>query len=648
MKKPILNIALFIAFLKDYSLIAFVAAGIIAGSYFVIFSSPSEEKSTPAEETAVQRESDTNSSASEGQTASGSGNIYLPWNKDELGKGKFNMDTKVDKKDFKDPNLGKGVYGKTDIKGGANEGSASDIKGGKINTAMAEAGSLSGRVLLEESFFHEGTTVILTRNSVEIPAKTNEKGEFSFAMIPTGTYKLLAKAEEYYPVTKEGVSVGKNSNIKLGDIVLKPNFDVAYPRITRSKPERGAVDVQVPNNFGISGLEAGNTNLFVVFDFSKPMEKDTVEKAIVILPYMRHSFSWIGVRRLVMKCDTAADENPLKPDTQYKIEFKESAVAIDGKKLVKHEPFVFTTGGLKFMGSSPAGGKLHPPSDKSLQFYFNFPVDKTAVTAANFVLAPAIKGRLALRDNKDNQINFTADKFFPTDTNFTVTLKKDIKARGGETLGTDVAVKFATEPLKVMTTWPKDDEKNILTSGFPYVFFNSNVKKESVEKAISIKPEITAELVWKIDDTNIEYCILKHKPYFNVSTDYVINISDDVTDLYDKKLKEPHKFRFKTESCRVSYMQPPEGSMNVEPKAEIKIIFNTIMNHQETEKYVSIEPKKDVVFLWSSPDNYDILNIEAKNGWEPHTSYVFRVAKAAKGKNGESLVKDFKGVIYIK
>jgi len=180
------------------------------------------------------------------------------------------------------------------------------------------------------------------------------------------------------------------------------------------------------------------------------------------------------------------------------------------------------------------------------------------------------------------------------------------------------------------------------------VFFNSNVKKETVEKAISIKPDITAELVWKIDDTNIEYCILKHKPYFNVSTEYIINIADTVTDLYDKKLIEPYKFKFKTESCRVSYLQPIEGSMNVEPNAEVKIIFNTIMNHEETEKHVSIDPKTDVVFLWSSPDNYDILSITPKKGWEPHSSCIFRVSKAAKGKNGEGLIKDYKGLIYIK
>ena len=252
------------------------------------------------------------------------------------------------------------------------------------------------------------------------------------------------------------------------------------------------------------------------------------------------------------------------------------------------------------------------------------------------------------KDNKENQISFTAEKFLPSDTAFTVTLKKDLKGGTGGTLGADVIVNFTTEPLKVMTTWPKDEEKNILTSGFPYVFFNSNVKKETVEKAISLKPDITAELVWKIDDTNIEYCIMKHKPYFNVSTEYTINIADSVVDLYDKKLKEPYKFKFKTESCRVSYMQPGEGSMNVDPKSGIKIIFNTVMNHEETEKFVSIEPKTEVVFLWSSPDNYDILNIEAKNGWEPHSSYIFRVAKVAQGKNGESLIKDFKGVIYIK
>ncbi|MFH1075176.1 MAG: Ig-like domain-containing protein [Candidatus Firestonebacteria bacterium] len=426
------------------------------------------------------------------------------------------------------------------------------------------------------------------------------------------------------------------------------SFDAVCPRITRSKPERGAVDVMIPNTFGISGLEAGNTNLFLVFDFSKPMEKESVEKAVVITPFAGRSFSWMGARRLIVKCDALADENPIKPNTQYKVEFKEGPAAIDGKKLVKPKPFIFSTGGLKFIGSSLAAAKLHPPSNKTLEFYFNFPVDKRSVSASNIVIYPGLKGRLELGDNKENQINFIADRFFPSDTAFSVTLKKGLKGKTGAALGADVAVNFTTEPLKVIITWPKDEDNNILTSGFPYIFFNSEVKKEAVEKAISIKPDITAELAWKTDDTNMEYCILKHKPYFNASTEYVININDSITDLYGKKLKEPYKFRFKTESCRVSCMQPAEGSVNVAPKSGIKIIFNTIMNQEETEKFISIEPKADVVFLWNSPDNYDILNIEARNGWESHASYIFRVAKEAKGKNGESLTKDFKGIIYIK
>ncbi|OGF47917.1 MAG: hypothetical protein A2452_09455 [Candidatus Firestonebacteria bacterium RIFOXYC2_FULL_39_67] len=648
MKNNSFNIAVFFAAIKDYILIAAVAAVIITGSYFVIFSKSTSEKAESSGESTSEDSSGSASLETPVRNTNEDRKIYYPENKNQFGSNKFNPDSKVERKDIKTQSVEKGTFEKTEVKSGVPEGSAADITGTKGSYSVSETGSISGRALLEESYYHEGSTVIIRQDKVEIAVKTNEKGEFSFMMVPVGSYKLLAKAEEYYPVAKEGVKVEKNKNQKLGDIILKPDFDTAYPRITRSKPERGALDVQIPNTFGISELEAGNTNMFMAFDFSKPMDKDSVEKAVIITPVVRFSVSWVGSRRLIVKCDTLAEENPIKPNTQYKVSFKEGAVAIDGKKLVKAEPFTFTTGGMKFIGSVPADSKLHSPSNRSLEFYFNFPVDKNSVTPSNIIVYPGLKGRLLLKDNKENQISFTAEKFLPSDTAFTVTLKKDLKGGTGGTLGADVIVNFTTEPLKVMTTWPKDEEKNILTSGFPYVFFNSNVKKETVEKAISLKPDITAELVWKIDDTNIEYCIMKHKPYFNVSTEYTINIADSVVDLYDKKLKEPYKFKFKTESCRVSYMQPGEGSMNVDPKSGIKIIFNTVMNHEETEKFVSIEPKTEVVFLWSSPDNYDILNIEAKNGWEPHSSYIFRVAKVAQGKNGESLIKDFKGVIYIK
>ena len=510
-------------------------------------------------------------------------------------------------------------------------------------------GNISGYVLLEGTAFHEGIFVTLKKDGVEYKVKTGEKGDYNFQSFPYGIYKMTVKAEDYLPFSQDGIVLEKNSNLKLPDILLKPDYDAIYPRLIRSKPERGAGTVEVPNTFGISGVEASKTCLYLSFDFSKPMNKTSVEKALIITPFIKKTANWAGSGRLILKCDSLAPADALKPNTEYRVIFLDGAVSLDGKKLVKPESFTFLTGGLRFINSIPASGtKNHTPGGRFLQFNFNFPVDKSSADADNFFIKPEIKARSSKRTSKDNHLDFQAENILPTNTRFEFALKKGIKDLFGGVLEKEETIKFSTEVLRVMTTWPKDGEKSISTSGFPYIFFNSNIKKDMITKVIILTPEIPVEPVWKLDDTGIEYCILKHKTYFNINTEYTVNIAGSITDLYGGKLYKAVKFSFRTESCRVAYMQPAEGSRNIEPGTEIKIVFNSLMNHAETEKFITIEPKKEIVFHWSSPDNYDILNIEAQGGWDPNSAYTFSVSKNATAKSGESLKKDYKGIIYIK
>ena len=423
---------------------------------------------------------------------------------------------------------------------------------------------------------------------------------------------------------------------------------VSAPMILGNKPERGAFGVKVPNNFGMKELNPGNTKLFLTYEFSEPMDKTSVEKGLVITPFVSRSYSWLENRKLIVKFDSLAAENPLKPATLYTLDFKFGFAAGVGRKLVKTEPFTFTTGGLEFTGSFPGYSKAQALSNNSFELYFNFPVDKSSVSSSNISIYPEIKGRLTVNEILKNQIIFTAENMLPSDTSFTVTVKKDLKAEKGAAIGRESITKFYTEPLRILTTWPKNGEKNIKTGAFPYVFFNGNVMKKTFEKATVFDPPVAADFVWKADDNGVEYCIIKPKMHFNIDTEYTLNIAGSVADSYDKKIKQPCKLKFTTESCRVSSLEPFDGSVNVDPKSEIKIIFNTPMNHEETEKHISIEPKAEVVFLWRLADNYDILIIQPKKSWQRHFGYIIKVGKDAGAKSGEKLKKEFYGIVYIK
>jgi hypothetical protein len=94
-------------------------------------------------------------------------------------------------------------------------------------------------------------------------------------------------------------------------------------------------------------------------------------------------------------------------------------------------------------------------------------------------------------------------------------------------------------------------------------------------------------------------------------------------------------------------MDPAEESRKLQVNEGIKIYFNALMNQKVTENYITLEPREDTTFIWSTLDNYDIVSIEAKNGWKPRSSYTVKISKAAKGKNGKSLSRDFKSVFSV-
>ena len=162
---------------KEYLYLGLFAAVFITISYFVIFPKTTADNGDFSGENSSEQSSE---SSKEGKGKEGSysteGRIYYPdSSKNKFSDNKFNSGS-MEKKEFKSGQAKKAEFGKTDLKGGGPEGTAGNIKT-DVGTKLSASGNLSGRVFLEESLFHEGTTVILKKDKEEFKVKTGEKGE---------------------------------------------------------------------------------------------------------------------------------------------------------------------------------------------------------------------------------------------------------------------------------------------------------------------------------------------------------------------------------------------------------------------------------------------------------------------------------------
>ncbi|MFH1825438.1 MAG: Ig-like domain-containing protein [Candidatus Firestonebacteria bacterium] len=558
--------------------------------------------------------------------------------KESFLKPKFEMATSDMKFDFK-KDLGIKSKSKTSLAGSKPDYSVS----------IAQTGNISGTAVLQDSQFNEGICISLEKTVYS--TYTDENGKYSFQFLQEGNYNLIASMSEYISEKKENITVSSSKDIKIPEIVLQPNFDMAYPKIIRVKPERNSKNVPVPNSFGVYGMEKemGRTGFCLSLDFSKPMNIESVEKGINFEPPLNYNFQWIGNKRLLLKTNTSLPVDPLRLKTTYKILFKEGISAIDEKKMVDLTPIEFSLGGFKVVETIPKNNSSnHPPHKRMFEIFFNSPVDRNTVNFDTFLISPKIDGKINFSDTKLNCISYSSVEKLPSDTKWLITLKKDIKDSYGIGLDEDCNLNFLTSPLKIADVWPKDNEKNVLTSSYPYIFFNTTVDKDSFKNSFVILPEIKGNFVWSADKNEEEYCNFVHSDYFNTNTIYKISISDNVVDLYGKKMQRPYSFSFKTESPRVSYMRPDSGKVNIETDTEVKLVFNTLMERDETVKCVSIFPLEEILFHWGSEKNYDILSIEPKHKWKSNTGYTFVVNNKAKDLNGNSLIKWFKGEIFTK
>jgi len=133
-----------------------------------------------------------------------------------------------------------------------------------------------------------------------------------------------------------------------------------------------------------------------------------------------------------------------------------------------------------------------------------------------------------------------------TDTTYQVIISGDIAEVGGSTLGKDSIFTFISEPIQVTYTYPHNDQYYIGLLPDILVRFNNFIDEGTIEEALSVTPEAVYE-IYSYQNDEYSYFYLNVTAGLQSKTEYNVEISTALTDIYGKRLKEPYSFRFVTQ-----------------------------------------------------------------------------------------------------
>lgn len=102
---------------------------------------------------------------------------------------------------------------------GTGFGAARNGVGKYVVRPLPRGGSINGRLLTPEGTGAAGIQV--TIRAARRTALTNENGEFTFSLLPSGTYRLVAEGQGYQPLQIEGVRVENRRVLNLAAETLR-------------------------------------------------------------------------------------------------------------------------------------------------------------------------------------------------------------------------------------------------------------------------------------------------------------------------------------------------------------------------------------------------------------------------------------------
>jgi hypothetical protein len=387
----------------------------------------------------------------------------------------------------------------------------------------ATSGAIAGKVLQAQS----GATVYLEQgrplDSVSIDPGD---GFFSLDSIPEGTYRLRIAAVGFDTITTSlTIEPGKSYNI--GYLVLVKRtaaFNDTVPSVNDHYPKDKAELIYLPPD----EYNQGSQRLYISVSFDRPMNRESVEKALTIDPPLDGGyFEWFQNSRTFNTAQSNVTwTGSAYTETTFKI-LASTVVAYDAVQPPSLPPAQITTYSIA----------------KSFTFYFP---------------------RSGCR----------------TDTTYTIKISRSAVDTAGTPLDTALEFSFSTVQSATALTGIEmlphngDDWVDLLAPTGIQLTFPRRMNRTSTEAHLHINVVRDPVFLW----TDYNHLTVYTGGIFIPDTTYAISVDSATLDLDSVPLGRTERLSFRTGPLRVTASSPQLGALGVYTNSRVVLTFNTYVD----------------------------------------------------------------------
>ncbi|MBL1214906.1 MAG: hypothetical protein HND52_16220 [Ignavibacteriae bacterium] len=381
-------------------------------------------------------------------------------------------------------------------------------------TIVKQPGTVTGIVLPALS----NADVYLQQVS-ERKTKINSSGVFYFDDVAPGVYRLIVKAPGYGRAEIDQVTVKDGEGCDVGKIEL-----VSYPfPLLGISPQDGSRRINA------------NSTQVIQIESSKLMDFDSFVNSISVTPELadynisEYSSSSVSVFRYIIS-------GKYQMGTEYTVNIDSTAKTIYDENIEFPFSFSFTTDFFNVYRFYPPGYS----SQKNIRFRFNNLVGNSIIDYLTIVPeTPLFEVRISY-----DAIDLSPSICWKSDTDYSISLKKDYMDIEGNMMENDTTFYFKTPPLFVARTYPHDGQQNVQQNMTIDIEMNNVVDESTVSNSISIIPNVPFEIITLASNIESRFEIVPDTLY--ADTEYKISIDTTLTDYFGVNLNAPYTLNFKT------------------------------------------------------------------------------------------------------
>lgn len=403
---------------------------------------------------------------------------------------------------------------------------------------------LDGPILL---YFNQSMDKLSVEESISIEPPT--KG--AFVWVDDRTLEFSPDSS-LSPNTQITFNLNTNIHSAQGMALPQPiSLDyhtTGYLELTQSLPEANTKDVDPTSA--------------IVAAFNRPVvalgaDPDSGPPAFSLIPAAQGRGEWINTSTYIFYPQTE-NSPPLEGGKTYTVDINPQLKGTDGSPLETAESWSFTTALPRLVKVEQTQDTWKTSVDSSslyldskLVFTFNQPMDESSVESNTKVLfddSSSVEGSFTW--NQDTTVfTYTPSLQLPRSSQFTLLVSSQATARGGTRLQNAYEKQVFTYPaLRVYSSDPGEGGQKKQHGGIK-LYFNAPVIKDDALDHISVNPSVPDLNTWWSSNDNA----LTIYGNFLPSTEYTLQVSSDLPDLWEGTLGEDFILNFQTSPLSPSF-----------------------------------------------------------------------------------------------